>query len=262
MRLDHAARCFAIANSDSQSALSERFANQRTQTTSKRHAPLSLMEHKMRTVLLAAKAGLLLALLALASCEATHTSRVTPSSDHAALDAQVPALLGKYRIASVGVALILDGRVVLERAYGEQSAGVAATPATHFNLASLTKPVTAEVLLRLVAARQVSLDEPMSSHWVDPDVASDARHRQLTLRSALSHQTGFPNWRGHSPDGKLTFAFAPGSAYGYSGEAFQYAAPRIHAHGLQWPSRRRTHVGLLRSRTPARRCDFEEWCRG
>jgi CubicO group peptidase (beta-lactamase class C family) len=182
------------------------------------------MEHKMRTALLAAKAGLLLALLALASCETTHSFRVAPALIQTALDTQVPALLGKYRTASVGVALIVGGRVVLERGYGEQSAGVSATPATLFNLASLTKPVTAEVLLRLVAARQLSLDEPMSSHWVDPEVASDARHRQLTLRIALSHQTGLPNWRGHSPDGKLAFAFAPGTAYGYSGEGYDYAA--------------------------------------
>src|SRR6185503_19062288 len=163
-RLDHAARCLAIANSDPQSSLSVRIANQRAQTTSNRHAPLSLREHKVRTVFLEAKAGLLLALLALASCETTHSSRVAASSAQAALDAQVPALLGKYRIASVGVALIVEGRVVLERGYGEQSAGVSATPATLFNLASLTKPVTAEVLLRLIAARQLSLDEPMSSH--------------------------------------------------------------------------------------------------
>lgn len=182
------------------------------------------MAQQLRTVLLAAKAGLLLALLALASCRATHSPRVTPSSVQAALDAKVPALLGKYRIASVGVALIVKERVVLERGYGEQSAGVPATPATLFNLASLTKPVTAEVLLRLVAAGQLSLDEPMSSHWIDPDVASDARHQQLTLRIALSHQTGLANWRGHSPAGKLAFAFAPGTAYGYSGEGYDYAA--------------------------------------
>lgn len=178
----------------------------------------------MRTAPLAVKAALLLALLALASCVTTHSSREAPSFIGAALDAQVPALLDKYRIASAGVALIAQGRVVLERGYGEQSAGVPATPATLFGLASLTKPVTTEVLLRLVADGKLSLDEPMSSYWVDPDIASDARHRQLTMRIALSHQTGLPNWRGHDPDGKLAFAFAPGSAYGYSGEGYDYAA--------------------------------------
>ena len=158
-------------------------------------------------------------------------SRATPPSSHgetssvqAALDAQVPALLKEHRIPSVSIALITGGQVALKRSYGEQAAGVRATPATLYNLASVTKPVTAEILLRLVSAGQLLLDEPMSSYWVDPDIASDARHRQLTLRIALSHQTGLPNWRGHSPDGKLAFAFSPGAAYGYSGEGYTYAA--------------------------------------
>jgi CubicO group peptidase (beta-lactamase class C family) len=146
------------------------------------------------------------------------------SSVQAALDAQVPALLREHGVASVGIALVAGARVVLERSYGEQSAGARATPATLYNLASVTKPVTAEILLRLVAADQLSLDEPMSQYWVDPDIASDARHQLLTLRMVLSHQTGLPNWRGHSPDGKLAFAFSPGRAYGYSGEGYNYAA--------------------------------------
>ena len=73
-------------------------------------------------------------------------------------------------------------------------------------------------------ASAMSLDEPMHPHWVDPDVAADPRHRLLTLRIALSHQTGLPNWRGHSLDGKLAFHFAPGTAYEYSGEGYGYAA--------------------------------------
>ncbi len=161
-------------------------------------------------------AALLLTMLAQAGCASAPAE--------AALDSRVPGLLRQYRVASVSVAKIEHGRVALERAYGEQSAGVAATPATLYNLASLTKPVTAEVLLRLVAEGRLSLDEPAWRHWVDPDIAADARHRQLTLRIALSHQSGLPNWRGRSPGGKLSFDFAPGAAYGYSGEGYGYAA--------------------------------------
>lgn len=113
---------------------------------------------------------------------------------------------------------------MLERAYGEQSAGVPATPATLYGLASVTKPVSAETLLRLVAAGRLSLDEPVASAWIDPHVAEDPRARTLTVRHALAHQTGLPNWRGRSPGGKLAFAFAPGTAYAYSGEGYDYAA--------------------------------------
>jgi CubicO group peptidase (beta-lactamase class C family) len=147
---------------------------------------------------------------------------VAASALLATLDARVPALLARYEVASVGVAVVEDGRVVLERTYGEQAPGVPATPATLFNLASLTKPVTAETLLRLAAAGRLALDAPMASAWVDPDVAADPRHQRLTARHALAHQTGFPNWRDQAPGGRLAFAAAPGTTWGYSGEGFDY----------------------------------------
>jgi len=100
----------------------------------------------------------------------------------------VPALLARYGVASVSMALIEDGRVVLERAYGEQSAGVPATVGTLYGLASVTKPVSAETLLRLAAAGRLSLDEPVASAWVDPDVAGDPRAQVLTVRHALAQR--------------------------------------------------------------------------
>src|SRR5215213_1378357 len=125
---------------------------------------------------------------------ATGGAHTAPAPARAALDSvldtQVPALLARYRVASVSMALIEDGRVVLERAYGEQSAGVPATVGTLYGLASVTKPVSAETLLRLAAAGRFSLDEPVASAWIDPDVADDSRARVLTVRHALAHQTG------------------------------------------------------------------------
>ncbi len=164
----------------------------------------------------------LVLLLGTAACGRRASVGVAPAAVGATLDARVPALLTRYGVASVSLAVIEDGRVVLERAYGEQSAGVPATPATLYGLASVTKPISAEVLLRLVAAGRLSLDAPMASAWVDPDVSGDPRAQRLTVRHALAHQTGLPNWRGRSPGGKL--AFAPGSAYAYAGEGYDYAA--------------------------------------
>ncbi len=158
------------------------------------------------------------------SSGATATSLARSSAVSASLDARVPELLTKYRIASVALAQIEDGHVVLERAYGQQSAGVRANPSTLYGLASVTKPVSAEVLLRLVGAGRLSLDEPMASAWIDPDVAEDPRAKKLTMRHALAHQTGLPNWRGHAPGGKLAFSFSPGTAYAYAGEGYDYAA--------------------------------------
>ena len=47
----------------------------------------------------------------------------------------------------------------------------------------------------------------------------DARAASITARMALSHTTGFPNWRNDAP---LCPRWSPGSRWGYSGEGFSY----------------------------------------
>lgn len=124
-------------------------------------------------------------------------------------------------IPSVSFAQVRNGRVVRVEAYGTQDGKIPATPATLYNIASLTKPLTAEVVLRLASSGKLSLDEPMDRAWIDPDLASDDRHKLLTPRLALTHQTGLPNWR---PPTGLKFAQNPGKGWSYSGEGFQYVA--------------------------------------
>ena len=176
-----------------------------------------------------AVAGAVAGAVALAACGAhvgapSAGTAATPTVSDAdvidTLDARVPALLAKHHVPSIAVAYIDDGEVAWTRVYGEQSPGVKATPRTLYNVASLTKPVFAEVVLQLAADGRIALDEPMSAHWVDPDLAGDPRHRVLTPRMGLSHRLGFPNWRPH--DGPLRFEREPGSGYRYSGEGFQY----------------------------------------
>ncbi|MGB6194458.1 MAG: serine hydrolase domain-containing protein, partial [Terracidiphilus sp.] len=76
-------------------------------------------------------------------------------------------------VPSVAVAYIKDGKVAWTAVYGEQSPGVPATGKTLYNLASLTKPITAETVLRLASAGKLSLDESMSPFWLDPDIKDD-----------------------------------------------------------------------------------------
>jgi CubicO group peptidase (beta-lactamase class C family) len=130
--------------------------------------------------------------------------------------------LTQHQVASVSIAAIEDGRFAWVAAYGERAPGRVATPDTPYNVASLAKPVSAETILRLVSAGRLSLDAPMSAHWIDPDIAADPRRDQLTLRVALSHRTGFPNWR-RMTDGVLRFTSAPGEGFTYSGEGYEYA---------------------------------------
>lgn len=155
----------------------------------------------------------------------THEDIPSISAERAvALDQALADVVTRHQVNTAAVAVIKDGAVVWQGHYGQQAPGVPASEHTLYNVASLTKTVTAETVLRLAAAGHVSLDEPMSAHWIDPDLQDDPRHRQLTPRMALSHTTGFMNWRFFADDGKLAFINDPGKAYGYSGEGFNYLA--------------------------------------
>lgn len=137
-------------------------------------------------------------------------------------DTALAALAREHPKTAIGAALIRGGKVVWTGAAGAQDGKQPATRSTLFNVASLTKPVSAEVVMRLVQAGQLGLDEPIANVWMDPDVAGDPRARRLTPRLALSHQTGFPNWRQQNQP--LVFLRDPGTGFGYSGEGYELVA--------------------------------------
>ena len=59
-------------------------------------------------------------------------------------------------------------------------------------------------------------------YWIDPDVQNDPRHKMLTTRHVLTHQSGFENWRSMSASKKLEFIADPGTKVNYSGEGLEY----------------------------------------
>lgn len=150
------------------------------------------------------------------------------------LNAKLDEIVKEHKINTAAVAIIKGGEVVWEDYFGYQSPGVPASSETLFNVASITKTVTAETALRLAADRKISLDESISAYWVDPDLEDDARHSLLTPRMLLSHTSGFMNWRFFADDGKLAFVDEPGTTFGYSGEGFEYLARFIEAK-MQMP---------------------------
>lgn len=167
-----------------------------------------------------------IAVLAFGACSAAIAGGPR-SEDQDALrarfDREFPPLLAKAGVPSVSIAHIENGKVIFTAAYGVQRPGVPATTRTLYNIASMTKPIAAEVVLQLASDGLFSLDASMAPAWVDPDITDDERHKLLTPRIALSHRTGFPNWRYLTKD-KLIFQYAPGEGVGYSGEGYEYVA--------------------------------------
>ncbi|MEM1268556.1 MAG: serine hydrolase domain-containing protein [Bacteroidota bacterium] len=159
------------------------------------------------------------------------------------LDAQVEAIMEEYHVTGVGIGRIEESRLAWTRYYGEQSPGVAVSDSTMFNTASVNKAVTAELALRLVDEGLLDFDEPISAHYVHPDIAADSRHEYLTPRIILTHTTGFLNWPHNYEDGKLAFLRDPGEAYGYSGIGFMILGRFLeHKLGTTFPELVRQHV--------------------
>ncbi|MES2616727.1 MAG: serine hydrolase [Bacteroidota bacterium] len=130
--------------------------------------------------------------------------------------------LKQKHIPALGLSVIKDGKIEQIKVYGELEANHPAPLNTIWNVASLTKPITALVALKLINAGKWNLDEPLYTYYIDPDIANDSNTKKLTTRIILSHQTGFPNWRSKNADGKLAFEFEPGTKYQYSGEGYEY----------------------------------------
>jgi CubicO group peptidase (beta-lactamase class C family) len=137
-------------------------------------------------------------------------------------DQEIEKWLTQNNVPTLGIGFINNGKLQEIKVFGELKKGVTAPYNTIWNVASLTKPVTAIVALKLVSQGKWNLDEPLDKYWIDPDIAKDPNHKLLTTRIILSHQTGFPNWRFMNESKKLDFKFKPGTQYSYSGEGMEY----------------------------------------
>ena len=136
------------------------------------------------------------------------------------LDRFVQAYLDYFKIPGISVAVIKDSRVVYHRGFGVKNTATRepVTDDTVFEAASMTKPVFAYTVLRLVDRGVLDLDTPLYTYLPYDDIAHDDRYKLITARMVLTHRTGFPNWR----SGKLDIKFTPGTQVSYSGEGFVY----------------------------------------
>jgi CubicO group peptidase (beta-lactamase class C family) len=145
----------------------------------------------------------------------------------------------------LAVALVQDGQVVWAAGYGVADGATRrpVTAATRFQAASLSKPVTAWGVLRLVEQGRIGLDEPIVGHlrrWRPPPSPFDADG--LTVRRLLSHTAGLSvhgyvgqradrppppiaaSLSGETGDGfPVELLEAPGRGWRYSGGGYSVA---------------------------------------
>ncbi len=142
--------------------------------------------------------------------------------DEAGLDEFVRSYMSYYRIPGLSLAVVKDGRVIYSKGHGvkDRTTMRPVADTTIFETASMTKPVFAYAICRLVERGVIDLDKPLYEYLPNDDLADDERYKLITARLVLCHRTGLPNWR----EGPLTIGFTPGTGQSYSGEAYGYLA--------------------------------------
>jgi D-alanyl-D-alanine carboxypeptidase len=97
---------------------------------------------------------------------------------------------------SASVAVMIDGTLVHQAAFGERIAGSgeAVDIDDRFRIASISKVITSIVVLRLSEQGVLTLDEPvgqrLADHLLLPSFTPEAA--TITVRQLLSHTSGFP----------------------------------------------------------------------
>jgi len=154
-----------------------------------------------------------------ANAQSRPSVNVSPSV--AKLQADVPALMKQADVPGVSMAIVRNGKIAWHGNFGVKNAktGEPVDDNTVFEAASLSKPVFAYAVLKLVEQGKMGLDVPLTTYLAKPYIADD-RLKEITARFVLSHRTGFPNWRGEG--NPLTIHFTPGERFSYSGEGFVY----------------------------------------
>ena len=113
------------------------------------------------------------------------------------VDAVIGALMRRWEIPGGAVAIVKDGRLVYARGFGTADGTAAGTtaPDALFRIASVSKPITAVAVLKLVEAGKLQLDAPAFALLGDlrpaPGTTVDPRLAQITVRHLLQHSGGW-----------------------------------------------------------------------
>ncbi len=116
----------------------------------------------------------------------------------APFDDLLVSFIRKHRIPGAAAAIVRNGRLVYARGFGyaDVETNTAVQPASLFRIASVSKPVTAVAVLRLVDEGKLALDEKAFERLdgdsaFTPHGAPDPRLKQVTIRQLLRHAGGW-----------------------------------------------------------------------
>ena len=172
----------------------------------------------------------------LAASTALSAAPPAPSFE-ARIDAAATEVLKSTGVPGASIAVIRDGALVLQKAYGQGrlEPPTAANPAMRFAVGSISKQFTAAAILLLVEEGKLTLDDPVSRFFPALTRAGEVRVRDL-----LNHTSGYRDFwpQDYVPAFMLRpmtverlmrdwamqpLDFAPGTQYQYSNTGYAIA---------------------------------------
>ncbi len=114
-----------------------------------------------------------------------------------------------YKIPGVSVAVINNGKIEWVKGYGVQEIGghKSVTPETLFQAASISKPIAAMAMLRLVQENKLNLNEDVNAKLISWRVPENdfTKEQKVTLRGLLSHSASITvsGFRGYAADERV-----------------------------------------------------------
>lgn len=172
-----AAFLFVVSRGDSATVAAEEFPNSPTAAAQKSASPADATEQQARIARI--ENGLLPAVVIKGQPAPTMT---------------VADRMKHYHVPGVSVAFIAHGQIAWTRTYGfaDVAAKTRVTPETLFQAASISKPLAALAMLRLVQEGKLNLDEDVNVKlraWKVPE-NEFTKEQKVTLRRIVSHSAG------------------------------------------------------------------------
>jgi CubicO group peptidase (beta-lactamase class C family) len=133
----------------------------------------------------------------------------------ASYDQLIRNFMRKYSIPGGAVAVLRDGKLIYARGFGyaDVENKTLVQPDALFRIASVSKPITAAAIMKLMEEGKLKLDDrvaPFIAHLTPaPGATVDPRWEQITIRQLLSHTGG---WDRTKPNGGFDPMDRPGIA--------------------------------------------------
>ena len=149
------------------------------------------------------------------------------------LRAHIRRVMDSTKTPSIAVAVAKGGRIIWEEGFGfaDVEHRTPATPTTLYSMASISKPITATGLMKLVEQGKIDLDRPANDYLGAAKITGLAGPASgATVRRVLSHTAGLPlHYRFFYAGGSVTrpsmdeaisryaiVVYPPGAVYNYS----------------------------------------------